>query len=858
MGVKTSTKNGLIFLGMILFIGCSTQQNAWLNRNFHAMGTYYNTLYNGNLALEKGRKTLAQDYFDNYWKILPIERMQVDENSGLSMGKESRNSSFARAEEKATKAIQKHSMLIDGVEYNPQMDEAFLLLGKARYYDQRFVPAMASFNYILDHQKDSSTIVPARIWKAKTRLRMDYPKLALENLKKLLEQELELEKEELVGISATMAQAYIHLGHKDSAIVGISRAARITKNDEKKGRYLYIKGQLYDALGMVDSANVAFSHIIALNRKVPREYRIHAFMEKAKNFGYEKRDAHVLFLQLNELAENRENRPFLDNIYYQMAEYYYEIDSTEMAIDYYNKSLRENSQDPYLNSRNYLTLGNINFDRAQYKEAGAYYDSTLTNLSEGTREFRRLKKKRDNLDDVILYEGIAVKNDSILKLVAMSDAERLTYFTEYTQKIKDRALEKALEAMEAAKRANQNTGAGQFFQNKNTTRNGQGAVNFYFYDATQVAYGKLSFQKIWGDRPLQDRWRTDASGTEEQNLKETQVKLTKEAILANLESNPKYDPDTYITKIPTKEKVIDSLKSERDFAYYQLGIIYKEQFQEYGLATDKFETLLTYQPEKRLVLPSKYNLYKIYSITGQTAKANKWKQNILNKHPDSRYATIIKNPAEYKAGKNSPGAVYKRIYEKYAAGKFQMVIDSSNAYITQFTGDAIVPKFELLKATAIGRLRGFEAYKKALNFVALNYPLSEEGKKAQKLYKEAIPALANKEFKKNSFEDNFHLVYAFPTKERKAVKIVQDSLNKRIEKLDLWELSTSIDVYNPEKIFLVVHGFDSSPEALYFGQKIKKEEEYAPEKDFFSISSSNYKTILIHKNLDAYLQSEIN
>jgi hypothetical protein len=43
------------------------------------------------------------------------------------------------AETKATKAIQKHSMNIDGGK-ETQIDEAYLLLGKSRYYDQRFIP----------------------------------------------------------------------------------------------------------------------------------------------------------------------------------------------------------------------------------------------------------------------------------------------------------------------------------------------------------------------------------------------------------------------------------------------------------------------------------------------------------------------------------------------------------------------------------------------------------------------------------------------------------------------------------------------------------------------------------------------
>jgi hypothetical protein len=37
-------------------------------------------------------------------------------------------------------------MNIDGRERNFQIDEAYLLLGKTRYYDQRFIPALDAFN----------------------------------------------------------------------------------------------------------------------------------------------------------------------------------------------------------------------------------------------------------------------------------------------------------------------------------------------------------------------------------------------------------------------------------------------------------------------------------------------------------------------------------------------------------------------------------------------------------------------------------------------------------------------------------------------------------------------------------------
>ena len=59
-------------------------------------------------------------------------------------------------------------MNINGKEKNPQMDEAYILLGKSRYYDQRFIPALEAFNYILYKYPESDRINEAKIWREKT------------------------------------------------------------------------------------------------------------------------------------------------------------------------------------------------------------------------------------------------------------------------------------------------------------------------------------------------------------------------------------------------------------------------------------------------------------------------------------------------------------------------------------------------------------------------------------------------------------------------------------------------------------------------------------------------------------------
>jgi len=435
--LKTSFKAISTFIvSVILITGCSRKKDTFVSRNLQAVATEFNVLYNGYIALEQGRADLNNAYTDNYWEILPIERMQIMDE--IVLPGQSKNDNFARAEEKAIKAIQTHGMNIKGKEKNPQIDEAYLLLGKTRYFDQRFVPSLEAFNYILYKYPASDKINQARIWREKANLRLDNDALAKTNLGRLLYQE-ELKGQDLADATSMLAQTYINTKALDSAITQLEIASNATKSNDERGRYRFIQGQLYNALGKKDSANIAFNKVIELNRKTPRIYMISAQIEKAKNFDFNT-GSKIEFLEfLTNLEEDRENRPFLDKIYHQIAEFHKQNNSDTLAIAYYNKSLRTGSQDQYLNAMNYQTLGNMSFDEIAYKDAGAYYDSTMLNLKQNTKLFRAIKRKRDNLDDVIYYEDVAQRNDSILSLVNLSEEERLVYFTEYTDALKEAA-----------------------------------------------------------------------------------------------------------------------------------------------------------------------------------------------------------------------------------------------------------------------------------------------------------------------------------------------------------------------------------------------------------------------------------
>ena len=390
--MKSSTIKYILIGGFILFLAaCSTKKNTFISRKSHALSTKYNILYNGGIALDRGIVELKSGYNDNFWELLPIERMQVSQEQILPG--QTKNANFDRAETKATMSIQKHSMNIDGGEKNPQMDEAHLMLGKSRYYDQRFVPALEAFNYVLYKYPESDKIYEVKIWREKTNMRLENDALAVTNLRKLLK-EIKFKDQIFADANATLAQAFLNLKEKDSAVAKLKLARQFTKENEEKARYNYILGQVYEDLGYKDSAFAAYQNVIDMKRKASRQYVIHAHIRQSAQFDFEKGDTLAYLKKYKALLKDRENRPYLDVLNHQMGLFYGKQKNFTKAKKYYNASLKKKTADTYLIASNYRNLADIYFNSAKYLTAGKYFDSTLVHLQPRTREFNLITKKR--------------------------------------------------------------------------------------------------------------------------------------------------------------------------------------------------------------------------------------------------------------------------------------------------------------------------------------------------------------------------------------------------------------------------------------------------------------------------------
>ena len=160
----------------------------------------------------------------------------------------------------------------------------------------------------------------------------------------------------------------------------------------------------------------------------------------------------------------------------------------------------------------------------------------------------------------------------------------------------------------------------------------------------------------------------------------------------------------------------------------------------------------------------------------------------------------------------------------------------------------------MLKANAIGRLQGFEQFKEALNYVALNYPNNAQGKKAQEIIENQLPKLEAKEFvieDGQPISGNWKVVFPFKRYQEEEAKALKEEVEKSIADLR-YKNRVSKDIYNLEEQFVIVHDFRSKEFAMGYLELLKNNKDYRIDRENFVILSANYKIIQVHKNLPEY------
>ena len=812
-------QNKLFFLSGFFFIliSCSTSKDRFLNRNYHKVTTKYNVLFNGKESFKVGKKILEEIYEDDFFNLLSVEpiflRGESIDNSTIIPG-------FQRAEEKSVKAIQKHSMNIKGYQKNRLIDDAYILLGKSRYFDRRFFQALESFNYIMENYSNPKTYLEARIWREKTNIRLNNNELAINNLRGISEKLIN--KSVFSGmLNASLAQAYLNDKKLDSAKFFIKKAAINEKKYSYKVRYFYITGQLFEKLNNKDSAIWAYNKIKLMKRKISRKFYINSIIKLA-------------ILDENETLESKKNKIKRELKNYQNQELKHYLYSglgkilnkngdDSLANEYYLLSQNSSKVDIYTKINNYNSILDYNFQKSDFINSGKYIDSLMVLYQPNEIERKTLKRRKESLTDIIRYEKIVNETDSIIKLIKMDFNERFSFFSSLIKERKENELDSLKNIKKKKKISFLN------FNNKD---------KFYFYNSNLILLGQQKFKSVWGNRPNSDNWRLISdikllkAYQDDSNINKTKTEIA-------------YDtPEYLISNIPKDKIKIDSIIKLNENSLLQLGLIYKQRFGKNFLASEKLRALIKKNPSSNIEVQALYHLYKIYQNKNDSL-SNFFRSRIVKEFPSTPFAILLKDLNNFKnLERETSESLYNNLYKMYSKGQYLDLLIKIKGISAFISGTKFESKLALLKANVIGRIYGVSRWKKELEVISLTYPESIEGKFSKKLFMN-ISRSNNLKEKKVSYK-NYKWIFVFNNNEMdklnnfylKIKKVLIDSKVK-------WTLSK--DLYNIESSLIVIHGIKDKKEKDKWIADFNEETKFILESNNFVALTSDFRNLMKNK-----------
>lgn len=762
----------LIILAIFSVAACNprTKKKKTKSGPINRFMTFHNTLFNSREAflseMESRDKSHIDNFYDPYISVYTTEDNISDIQNGMSsnagndtdldaprglrsnqnfsgnFSSSQPNKKGATAlqitEAKALKTISKYSVLVSGVEKNKKIFDAYMLLAKARMYQGKYLESLDALSYIFNTMSKDKRLPLAKIYQAANYSKMKEYYRADEVFRDLEEDpKIKLSREQLRILKVYQADNFLKWGKKELAAEVLEDAFTYNKNRKTKSRIAFLRGQILAGLGKKSEARESFA--AAYKYANSYEFEVKSQIEIAKTFDGKADSYEEAMAYLDKIAKKGTYASRKNELYYASGLVAASATKDSIADSFFRKALKEKQSDPQIRGLTYSELAKKYFAKDDYLTAGIYYDSALAVMTYKP-EKDRLTELTANIKKLSKNYYIVKKNDSILALTKMTDAEKRDYFTKYIDKIKQKEAAAELEKRKAERSKgfdNSDYNANSIFANNSTDSNSfqnfginTGGSTFYFANSNNIPRGENAFRQVWGSRTLQDNWRYSAKAATIEDMKNEALGI------ANVPDPRRLEPEFYIEKIPTSKQELDNLKKQRDTASLGMGRMYENFFGNTKLATKTLYDLVDSKPDEETDLMALYNIF-IFNYEKNPVDAERAKQIILQKYPYTSYAEFVKNPKskDFNKSTESVEKLYADAYKLYLTEKYAESSAMIDKAIADNPKDALVPKFYLLNAYNSGKTAGKEIMILQLEQIALNYGNTPEGKKAKDLLK---------------------------------------------------------------------------------------------------------------------------
>lgn len=714
-------------LAIILFLRCSSDKNTWTSKSYHNLTAHYNGYYYALEEITKIENTIQSSNVDDYNTIL---RLFPTFDSTLAKGYEKE---IEEAIKMASIAIQRHPN-------SKWVDDAYILVGKARLYSLDWGNATQTFKYVNTKSEDPDAKHRAIINLIRTFTEHGEYNNAQAAIDFLAKEKLN--KQNLKDYYLEKAYFYQVQEDYDNLVRSLATVSPMLTKKDRRGRIYFILAQVYQKLGFESEAFNFYKKCLATNPEYETDFYARLHMAQVAEIS-RSRDINTARKSFKRLLKDRKNKEFKDKIYYELGAFELKQKNLQPAITNFNLAIREGNN-RRIDGEAYLKLGEIYYDTLRnYELSQAYYDSAISALPPDYQNYAAIKARQEVLNEFIKNLNTIKWQDSLLVMASL-DSVSLRNRIDSALTAKKNQEELANKGKKKKKRSNQveiePTNGNIFGEGESTEM-----VDWYFGNPSAVSIGETEFKRIWGNIALEDNWRRSQKLTvaesNQQNVEEPSEpeETNPQASASNEPVDPVAAEFERINKqIPrTDEQKQEALKKIED-AYFKLGDIYYFNLLEKDNALSFYKKLLKRFPESEYKPEA---LYKIYLITKETdpANAEQYADILKRDFPYTTFAKILINPDYLKESSETAEkqkGLYKEAYAYYEAENY---IESSRIINEALAlGQTIFSaQLELLKVLIIGKTGDVATYKTALEKFIETNPDSELIPYAEKLLKTA-------------------------------------------------------------------------------------------------------------------------
>lgn len=738
----------VIAVAAMMLTACSPKKNTAATRSYQAFITRYNIYFNGDEHYKETMKTMVDSYEDDYSQLLFAHPADARSNPQAPQPQ----GDFKRSIEKAQKAIQLRSIKkrpakkagkgsdpaykewMKRDEYNPFLHNAWMMMGRSQYNNGDFLGAASTFYYIVRHFSWlPNTVTEAKIWQARSYAAMGWEFEAENILTKIPEKALTSQKLKTL-YNLVCGSYWVRSKEPFKAIPYLEEALRHSKGTQKS-RISYLLGQLYSRQGNKTAAYKAFKQ----SASAGSSYRTQLNARISQSEVFQGADIKPEVKALRRMTRYDRNKDYLDQIYYAIGNLYLSRRDTTNAIDNYKLAVEKSTRNGIEKAIAQLALGGLYYDRRKYTDAQPCYAEAVPLLPDNYPGYDSLKLRSDVLDELAVYAQNVTLNDSLLRLAAMPEEERMKVINVIIDSLKKKEAEEAerLKREEyLAQQAAQGNNNTQGSANAPTTFTLNTDDSWYFYNQATRNAGKTDFQRRWGSRRLEDDWRrrnkatfsfndfeSETSDNDSTSTGEGQQAPADSAALAR-ENDPHY-PEYYLRQIPSTPEDKLTANDIIQEGMYNVGLILKDRLDATGEAAAEWDKLLKRYPDNIYRLEVYYNMYLMYMRKGNKNLAEHYRQLILKEFPDSPYGQAMRDPSYLDKLRNmetEQEQLYERTYQAYLNNSNDSVHSAYSYMQRKYPLSKIMPKFMFIDALSYVTENNPEKFRDVLRQMLERYP----------------------------------------------------------------------------------------------------------------------------------------